>query len=197
MNTVKVLVVEDDPIIAKDISSLLKSEGYTIVGVAHDGSMALDFLKNRTPDFIILDIYLGTGMSGIDIAEVVHEKYNIPFIFLTSFSDEETLEAAQLHSPYGYLVKPFQDRTLLTTISLALSNFQRQQKGKGLDQARIPDRITKQELKLIEELVKGQSNKQISENLFISINTVKYHLKNIYQKFEVTSKAELLSKLLQ
>lgn len=198
MNTTKVLIIEDDPIIAKDISSLLKSEGYNIVGVAHDATTALDYLASRGADFVMLDIYLGPGMNGIDIAEVIHQKYKIPYIFLTSFSDTETLEAAKLQAPYGYLVKPFQDRTLLTTIVIALNNYQKEQELKKADSTVVFDKqLTGQEKKMVEELLKGSSYKQIAEQMFVSVNTVKYHLKNIYAKLEVSGRAELLSKVIQ
>jgi len=191
-----ILIVEDDPIIAKDISSLLKPEGYLIVGVAHDGITALDLLSNRSPDLVMLDVHLGTGMSGIDVAEVIHRKYVMPFIFLTSFSDDDTLEAAQTHGPYGYLVKPFQDRSLITTVKTALSNFQRQQLQNENQLQNLSDDLTAQELKIIEEVMSGKSNQQIAEHLFVSINTVKYHLKNVFFKCDVSSRSELITKAL-
>ena len=123
-----VLIVEDEAVIAADIRSLLRSEGCKIAGVAYNGSRALDLLSSTNPNFAILDVHLGTGPSGIDVAEVIHSKYRIPYIFLTSFSDEHTLSAAQEQGPYGYLVKPYQERTLLTTISIAWSNYKRQEK---------------------------------------------------------------------
>lgn len=193
----KVLIVEDDAIIAKDISSLLQSEGYTVVGVAHDGLEALDMLASRQPDFVLLDIYLGTGMSGIEVAEIIQTNYQLPFIFLTSFSDKETLAAAAEQGPYGYLVKPFQDRTLLSTISLALSNFQRTQDAQQNDFSNHIQHLTQQEQKLVASVLKGHSYKEIAGQNYISVNTVKYHLKNIYTKMEVSSRAELLAKLIQ
>ncbi len=195
-DNLKILIVEDDPIIAKDISSLLKSEDFSIAGVAHDGLTAIDMLENRKPDLVMLDIYLGTGISGIDVAEVIQQNYQIPFIFLTSFSDKETLEAAKQHAPYGYLVKPFQDRTLLTTIAMALSNFERQQNAATNNVSKYISHLTTQEKKYIQILLTGKSNKEIAAMLSISVNTVKFHLKNIFIKMDVSSRAELMSKLM-
>ncbi len=111
-SNLNILIVEDDPIIAEDLNSLLQESGYTVAAVAHDVETALEDLNKIHIDFAILDIHLGEGETGIDIAEAIHTNYNIPYIFLTSFYDDTTLSAAKQFSPYGYLVKPFQDRTL-------------------------------------------------------------------------------------
>jgi len=195
-----ILIVEDDGIIAEDISSLLKVSGFSVAGVAHDGASALDLLASRNPNFAILDIHIGSGMSGLDIAQVIHNKYKIPYIFLTSFDDDATLDAAQEQSPYGYLVKPFQERTLLTTIKTALKNYEKSQGSEQLTKenvdAKSVEKTTEQEFKIISELLLGKSYKQISAENFISINTVKYHVKNIYTKLEIKRRAELVTKLL-
>lgn len=191
-----ILIVEDDPIIAKDIQSLLRSEGFEYISIAHDGLYAQDILASQAVGFVILDIYLGTGISGIEVASTIQKNYDIPFIFLTSFSDKETLEAAKDQVPYGYLVKPFQDRTLLTTIEVAWSNFEREKQLKQTNFNQKISHLTSQEQKLIAALIEGKSSKEIASTLFISVNTVKYHLKNIYQKMEVSSRSELLTKLL-
>jgi len=197
---IKVLIVEDDPIIAEDLYSLLTMSGYKVVGVAHDGAKALDRLAQGGVDFAILDIHLGSGQSGIDIAEVIHEVYEIPYIFLTSFDDEHTLTAAQQNSPFGYLVKPFHDRSLLTTIKIALTNYQSTSAKSSLSQAQIESKIhqnlTPQEYMIILQLIKGLSYKQIASSLHISPNTVKYHAGNIYNKCDVQSRSELPSRLM-
>lgn len=193
-DALNVLIVEDDPIIAMEISHVLKAKGYRIAGVAHTVAKAIDRLAGRDVDFVVLDIHLGSGQSGIDVAAVIHNKYRIPYIFLTAYSDPHTLAATQEQAPFGYLVKPFQPATLLSTIAVAASNFQRMQRG--LDFARLPFKLTKQEQKLCQALLTGKSYQEISEGLFISINTVRYHVKNLYLKFNVNARAELIAKLL-
>lgn len=196
----KVLIVEDDGIIAEDLNSLLFEKGYSIVGVAHNGTDALDMLANRQPDFALLDINLGHGLSGLDVAKVIHEKFKLPYIFLTSFDDEKTLEQAQSFGPYGYIVKPYQERTLLTTIKTALANFKTTKSSPGLKRENIDkvstQKVTDQEFKIIECLINGLSYQKISESLFISVNTVKYHAKNIYMKLDIKGRAELYSRVL-
>ena len=196
---IKVLIVEDEPIIAEDLNSFLREEGFRVAGVAHKGEEALDMLSTRNPNFAILDINLGNGISGFDIANTIRMKYHIPYIFLTSFDDETTLEEAQKFSPYGYIVKPFQERTLLTTIKLAVSNFQKineDQITPAFLEEKFGCSITSQEFKIVESLLEGNSYKQISQQLFISLNTLKYHIKNIYTKLQIKSRSELASNLL-
>ncbi len=194
---IKILIVEDDPIIAKDIQLLLQTENYQVIAIAHDGVTALDLIAIHQPNLILLDIHLGTGITGIEVAEIIQEKYKIPFIFLTSYSDEATLAAAVEQGPYGYLVKPFQDKTLLTTITLAVRNFEREQKATTFDYSHLIVILTEQEQRLTKALITGKSYKEIAQTFFISINTVKFHLKNIYLKMEVKGRAELLAKLIQ
>ena len=116
---------------------------------------------------------------------------------MTSFYDDTTLSAAKQFSPYGYLVKPFQDRTLLTTIKIALTNFEATLDKEDLSKERVESKIesplTEQEFKVLVELVKGDSYKQIAEKINISANTVKYHASNIYRKCDIKSRAALIS----
>lgn len=194
-NKISILIIEDDPIISHDISIILKKNDYLINGIAHSAMKAINHLATNKPDFIILDIHLGKGDTGIDVAKVIHEKYKLPYIFLTSFSDKDTLQAAQEHGPYGYLVKPFQEATLLATISITLSNHQNS--VKGLNFEKIDVKLTNQEQRLCTELYKGLSYQEISEALNVSINTVRYHVKNLYLKFDVNARAELVARLLE
>ena len=197
LEELKVLIVEDEAVIAADIRSLLRSEGCGIAGVAYSASKAYDLLSSSQPNFVVLDIYLGPGDSGIDIAEVIHEKYKIPYIFLTSFSDELTVSAAQEHGPYGYIVKPYQDRTLLTTLSVAWANYKKTLSQNSWNMDRLPTPLSNQEKNICRLLCDGHSYKQICANLHISMNTLKYHVKNIYTKCDVSGRAELIPLFLQ
>ena len=116
----KILIVEDEPLIAEDLSLILEKEGYIVVGIANDGTTALDMLHSKQPNLALLDIALDSSMSGLDIAKVINEKYQIPFIFITSFSDKYTLDKAKDVYPYGYIVKPFKRKDILANIEIAL-----------------------------------------------------------------------------
>jgi DNA-binding NarL/FixJ family response regulator len=197
--SVKVLIIEDDPIIADYLSQLLSAEGFNVLGIAHTGERALDKISSLHPDLCICDIHLGTGMSGIDVAEVLFSKYQIPYIFLTSFDDDKTIEEAERHSPYGYIVKPFQDRTLLATIKIAWSNYKKRQSAEVLSKADIEQKtdviLTPQEYEILTKLINGQSYKQIAEAQFLTTDSIKYHAGKIYKKFGISGRSELHSRL--
>lgn len=198
--SVKVLIIEDDPIIADYLSQLLSTEGFNVLGIAHTGERALDKISSLQPDLCICDIHLGTGMSGIDVAEVLTSKYQIPYIFLTSFDDDKTIEEAERHSPYGYIVKPFQDRTLLATIKIAWSNYKKQQSTDLLSKADIERKLdislTPQEYEILTKLINGESYKQIAEAQFLTTDSIKYHAGKIYKKLGISGRSELHSRLL-
>lgn len=196
----KVLIIEDDPIICEHITQLISIQGAQIIGRAHQGLRALDMLNNLEPDFVICDINLEDHISGLEIAEVIDDKYKLPYIFLTSYDDEKTVQEAQRHSPYGYLVKPFQDRTLITTIKIALSNHQKQmlsvEFSKESIEAKIDVRFTDQEYVILEALVAGKTYKDIAESINLSRDSVKYHAGKIYTKCGIKGRSELACQVL-
>lgn len=116
----KILIVEDDSIIAFTIQNLLNQFGYETVGRVSTGEDAIEKAIELRPDLVLMDIHLKGPIDGIQAAETVYGVHNIPVIYLTAFSDDKTLERAQKTSPFGYIVKPFTDDNLRTTIKLAL-----------------------------------------------------------------------------
>ncbi len=119
----KVLVVEDETIIASNICSSLQQFGYSAEYV-NSGEQALEFLKDRDADIVLMDIMLGEGMDGIEASLKIREIREIPVIYLTAYSDQGTLERAQITEPSGYIIKPFHSRELFIAIELALYKFQ-------------------------------------------------------------------------
>lgn len=200
LSDLKVLIVEDDPIISGHLSQLLSVNGAKVVGKAYNGLRALDLLHNCSPQFVICDVHLGNGMTGIDVAEVIHQKYNLPYIFLTSFDDESTLAQAQEHSPYGYLVKPFQDRTLISTIKVALSNHQKKSSSGRLVQSdienKIKDSLSEREFVILQSLIAGYTYQQIADTQHLSKDTIKYHAGKLYNKCQVKNRSELAGRFL-
>ena len=122
-NPIKILIVEDNVIIADDMQSMLEEIGYEIVDNVIVYEQAVDVLKNNEVDLVLIDIILASDKTGIDLGKHIREKYNIPFIFVTSNSDRATVENAKTVKPDGYLVKPFEQQDLYTSIEIALSNF--------------------------------------------------------------------------
>lgn len=123
MNKVKILVVEDEVIIADNLCDTLDELNYETLEPAINYTEALEIISEETPDIAILDIELGGRKTGIDLAVEIKKKYDFPFIFLTSNADAATLEKAKKVNPSGYLVKPFTKEELYTTIEIALHNY--------------------------------------------------------------------------
>ena len=119
-NKVKILVVEDESIVGEDIRRSLDNLGYQVVDIVSSGEDALERAANLKPDLAIMDIVLRGKITGIQAAELLYTQYDIPVIYLTAYADETTLEKAKLTQPYGYLIKPFEDRELYSTIEMAL-----------------------------------------------------------------------------
>jgi DNA-binding response OmpR family regulator/two-component sensor histidine kinase len=121
MADTKILVVEDEEIVASMINSSLKRYGYATFGHASNGIDALDMIKENIPDLVLMDIMLNDRMDGIDTAKIIHRDYDIPVIFLTANTDEGLIKRAKEASPFGYIIKPFNFRELLTSIELAIT----------------------------------------------------------------------------
>jgi DNA-binding NarL/FixJ family response regulator len=130
----KILVVEDDTIIAITIEGRLKQFGYQVVGRASTARDAISKAIEFEPDLVLMDINLKGPVDGIEAAETIYGIHNIPVVYLTAFSDETTLERAQKTSPFGYIVKPFSDSTLKTTVKLALLKHQAEKKDKEVSE---------------------------------------------------------------
>ena len=116
----RILICDDEVIIAADLASRLKNLGYTICAQATSGEGALELVEEHQPDLVMMDIVLQGEMDGIDAAEVIRDKWGIPVVFLTAYADTDRLERAKLTYPFGYLLKPFQDRDLKITTEMAL-----------------------------------------------------------------------------
>ncbi len=127
MSKINVLVVEDESIVSKDIQHSLKKLGYNVVGASATGEMAVELAGRENPDIVLMDIMLKGEMSGIQAAEKIKEKHSIPIIFLTAYADESTLSKAKITEPYGYILKPFKEIDLHTTIEMAIYKHSKEQ----------------------------------------------------------------------
>ena len=120
----RILLVEDEIIIASSIQKWLEDINYTVTGIAPSAEKAMMLIEQQIPDLILMDIMLQGDMDGIDLADKIHEKYSVPIIFLTAYSDENTLERARISGPYGYLLKPVNQKDLSIAIENALYKHQ-------------------------------------------------------------------------
>ena len=120
MAQTRILVVEDEIIVVMELQERLESLGYAVAAVAASGEEAIQKAAEMQPDLVLMDIRLQGEMSGIEAAEAVQAQFDIPVVYLTAFSDENTLQQAKATEPFGYLLKPFQARQLYSTIEMAL-----------------------------------------------------------------------------
>lgn len=127
MAKTSVLVVEDESIVAKDIQNSLKKLGYVVPAVVNSGEDAIDAAGEHRPNLILMDIMLKGDISGIEAAEQIKNRYRIPVIFLTAYADESTLSKAKVTEPYGYIIKPFKEIDLHTSIEMALYKHGKEQ----------------------------------------------------------------------
>lgn len=121
MSKIKILIVEDESIVAKDIQNILKGLGYNVVSIVSTGEKALSEVEKHMPNLVLMDIMLKGDMTGIQSAEIIRERYDIPVVFLTAYADENTIEKAKSAIPYGYIIKPFKEKELETTIEMAIN----------------------------------------------------------------------------
>ncbi len=142
MAGIKVLLVEDDWIIAKEISYNLQDMGMEVIGCIDNAEEAMRQLKNMVPDLVILDIDLSGEMSGIELASQLKNSGTIPFIFLTALADSQTVEKAKLAEPYAYLVKPVTPETLYSTIEITLHNASKRNVDITIGATSISDNLT-------------------------------------------------------
>lgn len=124
MSKIRVYIVEDEPLIAATIESSLLKEGFDVVGQSDDIGKAFFEIDDLQPDFVFLDIFLNDGDHGLKLGKKLNEKSTIPFIYLTSYSDQATVRSANETNPAGYLLKPFKSKDLKVAIDLAMMRKQ-------------------------------------------------------------------------
>ncbi|MFA6108250.1 MAG: response regulator [Candidatus Latescibacterota bacterium] len=124
----RILVVEDESIVALDIQSRLGRMGFEVPAVAATGAEALAAAESLRPDLVLMDILLQEGSDGVETAAILRDRLDVPVVFLTAHSDEATLNRAKLTGPHGYVLKPFKDRELYTTIEVALTKHQNERR---------------------------------------------------------------------
>lgn len=124
----RIFIVEDESIVALDLQNRLRRLGYQVVGTASSGEVAVPNVLELAPDLVMMDIKLKGEMDGITTADTIRQQLDVPIVFLTAFADEPTLQRAKKITPYGYLLKPFQERELHTTISMALYRHEMERK---------------------------------------------------------------------
>jgi len=124
MSRAKILIVEDESIIAEDIADSLKALGYSITGIVFSGEEAIQLAGDMQPDLVLMDIRLQGEMDGITAAAEIQSRFQIPIVYLTAYADDHTLQRVNSTKPFGYVVKPFEEKNLHSAIQIALHRHQ-------------------------------------------------------------------------
>jgi PAS domain S-box-containing protein len=130
MTGTQILVVEDESIVAEDIKRTLQSLGYNVPAVVSSGEEAIKKAKENSPQLVLMDIMLKGKMDGIEAAGQIRSIFNIPVGYLTAYSDDKILERAKITEPFGYIIKPFNERELQINIEIALYEHKMEKKLK-------------------------------------------------------------------
>jgi signal transduction histidine kinase len=146
MDRVNILVVEDERVVALDIKGILESRGYIVPAIASSGKEAIQLASEEHPDLILMDIRLKGEMDGVQAAEEIRTRLDIPVIYLTAYADEATLQRAKITEPFGYLLKPFEERELCSTIEMACYKHQMERKLRQMYEAEQHARQTAETL---------------------------------------------------
>ncbi|MEZ7966934.1 MAG: response regulator transcription factor [Flavobacteriales bacterium] len=193
----RIVIIEDELFAVEHLMKVVKGLNHEVVGDYYSGE---EFLENTDWNFdiAVIDVFLAEELTGIDLAKEMNKRQK-SFIFLTANKDSKTLvEAAKLR-PSAYLTKPFQVNDVTAALEIASANNGEQKQKSYLQFLTRNDLtiepLTQRELDILKSLVEDLSNVEIGETLFISSNTVKYHVRNIYQKIEVSSRDELCQKV--
>ncbi len=149
---VSILIVEDEIILAQDMAQRFRNHGYDIAGNVDSVDKAVELLQDKRVDIVIIDIMLSGDKDGIELAGIINERFQVPFLFLTSHADQASVERAKKVKPYAYLLKPFNDKQLVVAIELALVNF-----AMGKDLERPSETPTPEEKEVV----------QIKDSLFL------------------------------
>ena len=199
MSGEQILVVDDDQTTASVMQLYLENFGFVVPDIACTGAEAIEKAKKLKPDLVLMDIRLGKGLDGIDSAEVIMQKLHIPVIYVTAYSDEETLERAQMTNPYGFINKPLRDTDLKTTVRFALDRNKTNPAKKNLPQLedvlhQVYD-LTPAESRVVSKLLDNPDVESTADALHISVSTVRTHLKHIYRKTETNRQSALFHKI--
>src|SRR5690606_5771438 len=155
--SIKLLIVEDEYVVANDLSLMLKDAGYQVVGIANNVIEAIEIVKESKPDIVLLDIFLKGELTGIDLAKHLR-KDNVPFVYLSANSNQSILEKANETQPYGFLVKPFREKDVLVALEIARYHHKNNK-----------ETLLWKEQQLQKELVKITSGSEPWEQKYLSV----------------------------
>jgi len=188
----KILIVEDEMLIAESLKQMLIDMGHTDITVCRKVSVAFQYVSKGEFDLAILDINIEGNFEGIEIGRKCADR-NVPFFYSTSYSDSDTVLKAKQTLPGSYVIKPFSPEEIMVALELTLMHHNNT-KGHTdqLLKAIAQFDLSRREGEILAFVLKRLSTAEISEKLFLSSNTVKFHLKNLFQKTDTKGRKELI-----
>ncbi len=158
MTDITIMLVEDEIIVAADVKNRLESMGYEVLGIFDTGEEAIQRAGELRPRLILMDIVLKGEMDGIDAAQKIRELYDIPIIYLTAYSDEKTLQRAKVTEPFGYVLKPFEDREIQSAMEMALYKHEMEKKLKASEEKyrKLVEKFLRVSTEILNELSKPE-----------------------------------------
>jgi two-component system, cell cycle response regulator len=160
---ISILLVEDEGIVARDLEETLTRLGYRIAGIASEGTQAVAMAQKLQPELVVMDVSLHGEVDGIQAARLIQQNSHVPIIFLTGHSDTETLHRAVLTGPLGYLIKPFQEAELHSTIEVAIHKHRADRATRAREEALRRSAERMQNLSLIDELTQLKNRRGFFE----------------------------------
>ncbi|MFT7267888.1 MAG: two-component system response regulator LytT [Roseivirga sp.] len=129
----RILIVEDEPFIAENLQEMLELFGYGNTEIANSANQAIKSIKTSRPDLVLLDVKIKGDQDGIELGGIIHDQYKLPFVYITSYSDKETVNRAKHTQPLGFIVKPFTKDDVYAAIEVALFNKNRMEVNSGVN----------------------------------------------------------------
>ncbi|WP_310557072.1 response regulator transcription factor [Flavobacterium sp.] len=183
----KILVVEDESLIALDIKFILEKEGYEVITNIKTVETAIVCIEENNPALVLIDINLNQNKDGVDLGSYLLAKDTIPYIYITSYSNKVVLDRVNDTRPHGYIVKPFRSENLITTISVVLNNY----KHKNIDTLRTENptqEVVPSKVRSIVEYINANIDKKLEvEQLLAVTSWTKRHLTRIFMQYLKTS----------
>ena len=202
----KVMLVDDQPLIRNGIASLLRSRGHEVVAEANDGQEALGLVDESSPDLILMDIQM-PGMGGLEATRLIKTQYpDTKIVMLTVSDDENNLFEAVKSGAHGYLLKDLEPPQFFEALDATdrgeaviptrlagnlLTEFR--SKSRQVDETEPGDALSPREQEVLDLVSQGLTNKEVAQRLYISENTVKYHMKNILDKLHLQNRSQVIA----
>ncbi len=186
MTNLRILIVEDEMIIARDLQRTLQEIGIEQIEIANGFEEALDLYVGLKPHLVLCDINLEEENDGITLSEKIINELNTHIIFITAHSDQQYLERAAKLNPLNYIVKPFKKEQIIATVQMSMAN-KKVIEG-GSEKRNYIENLTPSEIRILKLISNGLTTSNIAEQLFISKKTVENHRANISRKLELDSK---------